>query len=303
METMTKKIVNFKPEMEKLISADTEIETVAEGFIFTEGPVWDAKNQALLFSDIPGDTIYKWSSKAGTSVYRKPSHFSNGLTYHPNGFLVSCEHRGRCISMENEKGEAIPLATHFDGKRLNSPNDVITSSDGSIIFSDPIYGLQEGLGGPADAELDFQGVYRFDPADNSLTLLVDDFERPNGLMLSDDEKWLFINDTPRQHIRVFEVSESWQLKNGRIWVELWDKECIGRPDGMKLDISGNVFCTGPGGVWIFNPNAELLGRIYLPDKTANLAWGDADYQSLFITSSTFVYRIRCITHGKPLLKW
>ena len=202
--------------------------------------------------------------------------------------------------MEDEHGKAIPMATHYNGKRLNSPNDVIAASDGSIIFTDPIYGLQEGLGGPAEQELDIQGVYCYDPANDSLSLLVDDFERPNGLMLSADEKQLFVNDTVRQHIRVFQVSENWQLKDNKVWVELWDDQCIGRPDGMKMDMDGNVLCTGPGGVWVFNPQAELLGRIYLPDKTANLAWGDADYHSLFITSSTFVYRIRCKTQGRPL---
>jgi gluconolactonase len=182
---------------------------------------------------------------------------------------------------------------------LNSPNDVVASSDGSILFTDPIYGLRAGMGGPADQEIEFQGVYRIKPGNPDLELLTDNFERPNGLALSADEKILYIIDTVRQHIREFEINEGWHLTGGQIWAELWDDNVTGRPDGLKLDVSGNLFSVGPGGVWVFSSESDLIGRIYLDDKTSNLAWGD-DGKSLFIACSSKIFRLRCKTSGKLL---
>lgn len=293
-------IATVLPEFEEIILPDTEIETIADGFIFTEGPLWDARRGRLLFSDIMANTIYTWSAEDGTQVFRRPSNFSNGLTFNRKGELIACEHLTRAITITRDEKKPEIIAAAYQGKKLNSPNDVIAASDGSILFSDPIYGLREGQGGPAEAELDFQGLYRITPQ-GELVLITDSFERPNGLALSLDEKHLFVADTVRQHIRVFEIGADWQLTGGCIWVELWDDEYTGRPDGMKFDKKGNLFSAGPGGIWVFNPQGDAIGRIYLPDKTSNLAWGDADLRSLFITSSSKLYRIRCQTGGLPLV--
>jgi gluconolactonase len=201
------------------------------------------------------------------------------------------------ISLETETNNVIPLANSYNDMKLNSPNDVIAARDGSILFTDPIYGLRVGMGGPAEQELPFQGVFRLPPDRSQLKLITDTFERPNGLVLSPDEKQLFVGDTVRQHIRVFNISKDWEVSGGQVWAELWDDKYVGRPDGMKVDINGNLFSTGPGGIWVLDKNANLLGRIFLPDKTSNLAWGDRDRRSLFITSSSAAYRIRCITNG------
>ena len=291
------KIVSYHKDFNALINSDAMIETIVEDRIFTEGPVWDEKNQRLLFSDIPANTIYSWSESDGLEIYRQPSGFANGLTYDSAENLIACEHQTRAITLDKGDGNAVVLADKYDGKKLNSPNDVIVANDGSILFTDPIYGLRAGSGGPAKQELPFQGVYRFSPHDDQLTLLTDSFERPNGLAFSLDQKRVFIADTVRQHIRVFSINSDWELLGGEIWAELVDNDFTGRPDGMKLDKSGNLFSTGAGGIWVFNPAAELIGRIFLPDKTSNLNWGDADRKTLYITSSTKVYRIRMETSG------
>ncbi|MEE8567041.1 MAG: SMP-30/gluconolactonase/LRE family protein, partial [Anaerolineales bacterium] len=212
-----------------------------------------------------------------------------------DGRLIACEHRTRRIS--RSAGDAISVVVdRYQGKRLNSPNDVIVAKDGSILFTDPLYGLRDGLGGPGEQEISFQGVYRVAPGANEPTLLVDDFEAPNGLALSHDETILYIADTIRRHIRTFKVGDDWTLSGGDILVELKGEE-EGKPDGMKLDVKGNIFSTGPGGIWICNPDGDILGRIKIPEKTSNLAWGGTDYSSLYVTASTGLYKIRCLTSG------
>ena len=291
------KIELYREEFAKLIDPKTNIEKIADGFSFTEGPVWDQVNNRLLFSDIPSNKIFSWSSDHGVSIYRFPSNFSNGLTFDSHGNLIACEHQSRSISIENSRNGTMTLANSYNGLKLNSPNDVISSRDGSILFTDPIYGLRAGMGGPAKQELSFQGVFRLSPHNGQLELITDTFERPNGLVLSPDENYLYIGDTVRQHIRIFEVSKDWKISGGQVWAELWDDAYVGRPDGMKVDNHGNLFSTGPGGIWVFDNKANLLGRIFLPEKTSNLAWGDEDQKSLYITSSSVIYRIRCITKG------
>ena len=291
------KIESYREEFTRLIDPEITIEKIADGFSFTEGPIWDHANNRLLFSDIPSNKIFSWSADLGVSIYRSPSNFSNGLTFDLHGNLVACEHQSRSISLQTGTNKVVSLANSYKGKKLNSPNDVLTAKDGSILFSDPIYGLRVGMGGPAEQELPFQGVFRLPPNSSQLELITDTFERPNGLVLSPDEKHLFIGDTVRQHIRVFDISKDWGISGGQVWAELWDDEFVGRPDGMKVDIHGNLFSTGPGGIWVLDKKADLLGRIFLPDKTSNLAWGDQDRKSLFITSSSTIYRIRCITNG------
>ena len=273
-------------------------EQLGTGFLFTEGPLWHPTGQFLLFSDMPGDHLRRWSARDGVTTFRKPCHMSNGLAYDRQGRLVVCEHATSQLTRTEPDGRSVPLATHYDGKALNSPNDVVCRSDGAIYFSDPPYGRAKFYGVERPQELAFQGVYRVGGDPRSPALLVDDFERPNGLCFSLDEQHLFVNDTARQHIRVFDVTATGGLANGRLWAETrGDKP--GAPDGMKLDSAGNVYCCGPGGIHVFDPDANLLEVLAVPEYTANFAWGDDDLRSLFITASTSLYRVRRTVPGRP----
>ena len=280
-------------EPQVILDPDAQVEKITGDYQFVEGPIWIADG-FLLFSDIPADTIYKWTPGASESdVYRLPSGNSNGLTLDAEGRLIACEHGNRRVSRTESDGTVVTLADLYDGNRLNSPNDVVVASDTSIYFTDPPYGLPDQRVGK---ELDFNGVFRLAP-DGTLTLLDDSFIRPNGLVFSPDEKTLYVNDSQEGHIRAFDVQPDGTLANGRLFAELEDAEREGVPDGMKVDVYGNVFCTGPGGIWIFNPGGELLGKIDVPEVPANLAWGDADMKTLYITARTSLYRVRVETGG------
>jgi gluconolactonase len=296
------------PEYRRLVPHDQTIERIATGFGFTEGPVWNGDH--LLFSDIPNNRIVRWRQlPEGPEVttFRCPSGFplgqptkvgqmgSNGLTLDRQGRLLACEHGNRRVSRTEADGSVVALAERWEGKRLNSPNDVVVRSDGSIFFTDPPYGLFERTEGK---ELEFQGVYRIDP-DGSLHLAVDDFERPNGLAFSPDERTLYVDDSAHRHIRAFDVSDDGRLRNGRVFADLAHPE-EGSPDGMKVDTEGNVYCTGAVGIWVFNPAGALLGRIVTPERPANCAWGDADWKTLFITARPSVYRVRVAVPGVPV---
>ncbi len=276
-----------------------QFEKLGTGFLFTEGPLWHPTGRFLLFSDMPGDHMRRWSAGDGVTTFRKPCNMSNGLTYDRQGRLIACEHATSQVTLTRADGTIVPLATHWRGKQLNSPNDIVCKRDGAIYFSDPPYGRAKFYGVERPQELTFQGVYRVGPDPKSPELLVDDFDRPNGLCFSLDETRLLINDTARKHIRVFDVTASGALKSGRLWAETrGDKP--GAPDGMKLDAAGNVYCCGPGGIHVFDPDANLLEIIAVPEHTANFAWGDEDYRSLFITASTSLYRIRRKVPGLPV---
>jgi sugar lactone lactonase YvrE len=257
---------------------------IATGFEFTEGPVWHPSGY-LLFSDIPANRIHMWSPDGGVGVFRDPSGHSNGLTFDRVGRLIACEHGNRRVSRTEADGSVISLATHYKGRQLNSPNDVVVRSDGTVYFTDPPYGVQ-----PEERELDFQGVYCITP-DGTLTLLVDDFDRPNGLAFSPDEGLLYIDDSTRRHVRVFDVLPDGTLANGRVFVEM-QSPAAGSPDGMKLDVEGHLYVTGPGGTWLFTPDGIHLGTLITPEQPANLAFGDADRRTLYITARTSVYRVR-----------
>lgn len=273
-----------------------QFEKLGTGFLFTEGPVWHPTGKFLLFSDMPGDHMRRWSAPDGVTTFRKPCNKSNGLTYDRQGRLLTCEHATSQVTRTEPDGRIVPLATHYRGKQLNSPNDIVVKSDGGIYFTDPPYGRAEFYGVKRDQELDFQGVYRVGPDPQSPELLVDDFDRPNGLCFSLDERYLFINDTARKHIRIFEVAANGTLRNGRLWAETkGDKP--GAPDGMKIDSAGTLYCCGPGGIHVFDPDASLLEIIEVPEHTANFAWGDDDLRSLFITASTSLYRTRVRVPG------
>ena len=289
------------PRFDSVVGPELQFEKIATGFLFTEGPLWHPRDHYLLFTDIPGNQMLRWSQAEGLSVFRKPSNMSNGLTYDRTANILACEHATSQVTRRDAKGITTPIATHYQGKQLNSPNDIVCAPDGEICFTDPPYGRVEFFGVKRDQELKFQGVYRVGSDPKNPTLLVDDFDRPNGLCFSLDWRRLFVNDTARQHIRVFDLDEDGTLHGGKVWAET-KGEGAGAPDGMKIDSAGNVYCCGPAGIHVFTPDAVCLGVIRVPEYTGNMTWGDGDYRSLYIAASTSVYRIRVQVPGLPVIR-
>jgi gluconolactonase len=288
------------PRLTSIVGTHVEFERIATGCLFTEGPLWHPTGEYLLWSDMPGDHLRRWSKADGVTTFRQPCNKSSGLTWDRQGRLVACEHASSQVTRTEPDGRLTPIATHYDGKQLNSPNDIVCAQDGGIYFSDPPYGRAEFYGVKRAQELAFQGVYRVGADPRTPTLLVDDFDRPNGLCFSLDGRRLFVNDTARQHIRVFDVRSNGALAGGAVWAET-KGEGKGAPDGMKLDSAGNVYCCGPGGIHVFSPEAVDLGVIQVPEYTANFAWGDRDFRTLFITASTSVYTIHTVIPGLSAL--
>lgn len=290
----------------ELVASDAKLEKIADGFQFTEGPLWDAREGCLYFSDIIGNRIHRWSPRDGVSALREPSGMSNGLTFNPEGRLCACEHGNRRVSATQADGSVLTLADRFEGQRLNSPNDLVFRSDGTLYFTDPPYGLTPPYGMEGQqGELEFNGVYRLSPG-GRLALTCRDFDRPNGLAFSPDEKTLYIADTPRQQVRAFHVAPNGDLSSGEVFAELWG-EGGGRPDGMKVDTRGNLWCTGPGGVWVFSPDGAHLGSIHVPERqTANVAWGQSGHDPaepwtwLYMTSHVSIYRLHVAVPGLPV---
>jgi gluconolactonase len=278
------------------IVKDSKLEKIATGFVFTEGPIWDASQGCLFFSDIPANKMRKWTEAKGAELFREPSGKSNGLTLDKQGRLIACEHANRRVSRTEKDGKVVTIADKYNGKKLNSPNDVVVKSDGSIYFSDPPYGLTAEFGNLGEQELPFQGVFRLSADGKTLTLLTDDFDRPNGLAFSPDESLLYIDDSEHVFVRVFDVKPDGTIANGRMFAELKGTE-PGTTDGMKVDSKGNVYVTGPRGIWVYAPSGEKLGMIDVPEVAANLAWGDKDWKTLYITGSTSLYRIRLGIEG------
>jgi gluconolactonase len=273
-----------------LIDTQAGLQRLETGFGFTEGPVWDKAGSSLVFSDIVGNTQYRWTP-GGTTVLRRPSNMANGNTLDRQGRLLSCEHATSRVVRAERDGSVTMLASHYDGRELNSPNDIVVRSDDTIWFTDPTSGRSARWGVEREPELPFRGVYRLDRDGGEPVLLVDDFAKPNGLCFSLHERRLFVNDTDRAHIRVFNVQDDATLAGGEVWAEL-DGSGEGVADGMKIDAGGNLFCTGPGGIHVFDLNARCLGVIRMPEKTANLAWGGLDFLTLFVTASTSLYSLR-----------
>jgi sugar lactone lactonase YvrE len=240
----------------------------------------------LFFSDIPANTIYKWQPKQKIKVFRQPSGNTNGNTLDRLGRLISAEQSNRRISRTEKDGTVVTLASHYQGKRLNSPNDAIVKSNGDIYFTDPPYGIKT-----EQEELGFNGVYRLTP-DKTLTLLIKDFVRPNGIAFSVNETKLYVNDSDKSHIRVFDIQPDGTLVNGKLFATLKSSDKEGTADGIKIDIKGNVYSAGPGGIWIFAENGQQLGIIEIPEVPSNLTWGDRDYQTLYVTARSSLYRIR-----------
>jgi len=281
----------MKRKFDDIVPKGSKLEKIATGFMFTEGPIWDAEKKCLYFSDIPGDKMRKWTADKGVELFREPSGKSNGLTLDKQKRLLACEHANRRVSRTEPDGKVVSIADKYDGKKLNSPNDVVVKSDGSIYFTDPPYGLSADFGNPGVQELPFQGVYRLSADGKNLALLVDNFNKPNGLAFSPDESILYIDDTDEVHIRAFDVKPDGTITNSRILVDLHD-DAEGSVDGMKVDSEGNIYVTSPGGISIIDPEGNKLGAIEMPEVSANVAWGDDDWKTLFITASTSLYRIR-----------
>lgn len=300
-------IRRLDPAIDELIPADAVIEKLAGGFTFTEGPIWMAEGH-LIFSDIPENTMFKWTPDGAVTVFRKPSGFdgaewpkgafvgSNGLTLDSAGRLTICEHGNRRMTRLEPDGSLTVLASHDGGKRLNSPNDAVYKSDGALYFTDPPYGFLEQDEAPAK-ELPYNGVYRL--KDGVLTLLYTAVRRPNGLAFSPDESYMYLaNSDPQRRIWMrFPVLADGTLGDGAVFADLTGETEPGNPDGMKLDVLGNLYCTGPGGTHVFTPEGKRIGVIVTPEIPANLHWGDADAKTLYITARTGLYRIRMGVKG------
>jgi gluconolactonase len=288
----------------ELVGRDPLVERIATGFLFTEGPLWNAQGAFLLFSDMPGDVRRRWDERCGVQELARPSNKGNGMTYDADGALIVCEHSTSSVVRLDPDGSGsgrTVLASHYEGKELNSPNDVVVMSDRSIYFTDPTFGRMPGFGIEREQELDFQGVYRIPAGGSGVELLADDFEMPNGLCFSPDESLLYVNDSARAHVRVFDVSADGVISNSRVFADgigSGDLQAGGLVDGMKCDERGNVWVTGPDGIWIFSPNAERLGVIPVPENVGNMHWGGPGWKWLFVCASSSVYRLATGVAGR-----
>ena len=287
-----------------LVEEGSGVEQLATGFTFTEGPIWHPTEQVLYFSDMPADIRRKVTLDGTVTEVRNPSFKCNGLTLDRDLNLLVCEHVTSSLVRERPDGVRETLAFHWQGTYLNSPNDVVVRSDGTIYFSDPWYGRMPAHGVERPRELGWQGVFRIPPGggQDELDLAVpeDEFHMPNGLCFSPDESLLYVDDTPRAHIKVWDVHSDGTLANGRVFFEgIGTGTSGGVVDGMKCDEHGNVWVTGPSGVWVITPGGEHLGTIEVPENTSNLAWGGPDWHTLFVTASTSVYAIATKVGPRP----
>ncbi|MCY4147511.1 MAG: SMP-30/gluconolactonase/LRE family protein [Chloroflexi bacterium] len=291
-------IETHDPRLDDLLEPAAQLEIVAGGLRFLEGPIWHPTEHHLRFSDILANCTWQWSAAAGLRIYRGNSHMANGNAYDRQGRMLSCHHASsRVTRMDGE--DMTVLAAHYQGAQLNSPNDLVVKRDGNVYFTDPPYGREPKVGIPRPCELVFNGVYRWRAVDGALTLLTTDLDRPNGLCFSADESLLYINDSPRLRIMVFDVLADGSLADGRVFANTVGAEA-GVPDGMKLDSLGNVWCVAQGGLQIFAADGTLLGRLLLPERATNVAFGDVDLRGVYITGITTLYRLRVRATGFSL---
>lgn len=284
----------FDSSFHALIDETAPVSQIGSGFEFTEGPIWNPVEKFLFFSDMPGDVRRGWDPAGGVQEIARPSNKGNGMTYDANLNLLVCEHATSSVVRITPDGKTEVLASHFEGKELNSPNDIVVKSDGSIWFTDPTYGRMPGFGVEREVELGFQGVYRIRPGGGGPELMVNryTFVQPNGLCFCPDESKLYVNDTDQTNIRVFDVGPGGQLTNERIFASsIVDPEIDGVPDGMKCDAMGNVWVTAPGGLWVYAPSGYLIGKVAVPELVANFHWGGDDWRTLFVCASTSLYSI------------
>lgn len=292
-------IEQVSPELERIVSPNQSIEELGNGYGGdagpAEGPLWWKESGYLLFSDIGNNRRMKWTSGEGVTLVQEPTNRANGLTRDPQGRLLACEHETRRVTRQEPDGSITVVANSYRGRRLNRPNDVIVKSDGRIYFTDPGYPTP-GL------DLDFNGVYQVTPDLGTITLISWDFSRPNGLAFSPDEKILYINDTRRRHIRAFDVEPNGMplIATDRVFCELGG-ERPGNPDGMKVDVEGNVYCGGSGGIWVMDPSGKHLGTIvHGAPATTNMAWGGDDWKTMFFTTRNTLSRIQLKIAGVPV---
>lgn len=292
-----------RPEFRRLIDEWAPVRQIGQGFTFTEGPIWHPGDHYLLFSDMPADVRRRWD-RSGVREVMRPSNKANGLTYDRDLNLIACEHATSSLVRFRPGGTREVLASHFEGRELNSPNDVCVRSDGSIYFSDPWYGRMPVYGVERPRQLGWQGVFRVAPgqAGTEPQLLVDRymFSQPNGLCFSPDEKRLYVNDTEQANIRVFDVAADGTLSNARVFASgIKDSMKPGVPDGMKCDAEGNIWVTAPGGIWVYDPKGNLIGKVEVPELVANLHWGGENWRTLFITATTSLYAVETKVGPRP----
>ena len=302
-------ILVLDEQLKKVINTEASMEILGEGFSWSEGPLWLEEQDQLIFSDIPENKVYAWKEGHEIKVYLSPSGFTgkdfqgsepgaNGLTLDPKGRLILCQHGNRAVSLmdaplDKPKAKFKPLASTYKGQRLNSPNDLVFDSKGNLYFTDPPYGLPNQMEDP-EKEIDFQGIYRLSP-EGELTLISDQLTRPNGLAFSPDEKTLYVaNSDPEQAIwMAYELDASGAVISERLFFDATDMVATekGLPDGLKVDDSGNLFATGPGGVLIFSPEGKHLGTLYTGEATANCAF-NTDKSVLYITADGYLLRFK-----------
>ncbi len=297
-----KRIEQLTPELERIVATSQSIEELADGFGGSqgpaEGPLWWREGGYLVFSDIHNNRRMKYEPGRGVSLLLEPTNRANGLTRDLQGRLIACEHDSRRVTRQEPDGSITVVANSFQGRQLNRPNDVVVKSDGSIYFTDP----WTSPNAPNQWDLTFCGVYRVTPDLGTLSLLIDDFVLPNGLAFSPDESVLYVNDTRRGHIRAFELLPNGTLAkhSDRVFADLRGPE-PGVPDGMKVDVEGNVYCGGAGGLWIMDPKGKKLGRIvHGASATTNLAFGGADWKTLYFTSRNHLGAVNVKIAGIPV---
>jgi gluconolactonase len=302
-------IERIDPAINDIISENAVVEILADGYDWTEGPLWIESQKMLLYSDVPKNVVHKWTEENGAEVYLTPSGYtgtaptksgepgSNGLVLDNDGRLVLCQHGDRRISrmdapLDQPKSAFTALAAGYEGKKFNSPNDVVFRSNGDLFFTDPPYGLPTQDESDPTKEILFQGVYKVS-ADGKITLLIDSLTRPNGIVLTPDEKTIIVaNSDPKKAIwYAFDLAENDSVTNARVFYNATGEKENGSPDGLKIDKNGNVFASGPGGIWIFNKDAKVIGKIKIPANTANCAFADND-KTLYITSDNYLLRIK-----------
>ncbi|MFP3600858.1 SMP-30/gluconolactonase/LRE family protein [Paraburkholderia sp. SIMBA_053] len=289
------------PRFRLLLQPNASMDKLTGECLWAEGPVYFPATDLLIWSDIPNNRMLRWAPGMGVGVYRAPSNYSNGNTRDREGRLVSCEHGERRVTRTEHDGSITVIASHFEGKRLNSPNDVIVDSEGAIWFTDPDYGIISDYEGyRSDSEIGRCNVYRVSPGDTQVRLVSDDFVKPNGLAFSPDESKLYIadsaashDDNAPRHIRVFDVASNGALRNGRVFVEMQS----GVPDGMRVDEHGNVWTSAEDGVHCYAPDGALLGKILIPEVVANLTFGGPRRNRLFITATSSVYALHVGVRG------
>ncbi|MBB5392007.1 MULTISPECIES: SMP-30/gluconolactonase/LRE family protein [unclassified Herbaspirillum] len=285
----------------RLVIGTARLDCLHTGSRWTEGPVWLSATQELVWSDIPNNRLLRWSEGAGAGVFRQPSDFNNGNTLDREGRIVGCLHGARAVVRTEHDGSITTLASHWQGKRLNSPNDVVVKSDGSIWFTDPDYGINSDYEGyRADTEIGACNVYRIDGANGELALVAGDMERPNGLAFSPDESKLYIADTGQthredgpHHIRVFDVTDGQRLTGGRVFATIDP----GLADGFRLDERGNIWTSAGDGVHCYAPDGALLGKILVPEVVSNVTFGGPRGNRLFITATTSLYAVYLAVNG------